>query len=362
MNLCLSVLVIISIQMINADNGNIRLVDGGASNQGRIELYSNNTWWKLCSYRFYGQAFQTVCRQLNLDVPSRYFYESEFGAGNLTYISTDFICDSVESSLFNCRQELWHGYCSADYSVGVVCGEMVYAACGGHKTDISGHLEFTRGPKPQEIQCEWTIGSQLADHILFNFPYYEAEYFCGYPEIRVWTHYGKNVMYSHSCMQIENGAIFKEIPSSNISLMVKIWEDFGSPPFLASYVAVNGGVQAGSLLLIGWSPNISNVTESSFDVQWPPLTNATNQPVAAYIVFVNWTSVYRYWDNQITGRILPSNATAATIRRLPSFQDFQVVVIAVDDLGKPFNSSAVFVRTLEGACIAGQDIFIAGLF
>ncbi|XP_068682562.1 uncharacterized protein [Montipora foliosa] len=220
-------------------------------------------------------------------------------------------------------------------------------ACGGHKTDISGHLEFTRGPKPHEIQCEWTIGSQLADHILFNFPYYEAEYFCGYPEIRVWTHYGKNVMYSHRCMQIENGAIFKEIPSSNISLMVKIWEDFGSPPFLASYVAVNGGVQAGSLL-IGWSPNISNVTESSFDVQWPPLTNATNQPVAAYIVFVNWTSVYRYWDDQITGRILPSNATAATIRRLPSFQDFQVVVIAVDDLGKPFNSSAVFVRTLEG--------------
>ena len=65
------------------------------------------------------------------------------------------------------------------------------------------------------------------------------------PEIRVWTHYGKDVMDRHSCEPMENGAILEEIPSSNISLMVKIRGDFGSPPFLASYAAVNGGLQAG---------------------------------------------------------------------------------------------------------------------
>ena len=54
----------------------------------------------------------------------------------------------------------------------------------------------------------------------------------------------------------------------------------------------------------------------------------------------------------MTGRIAPSNATLATIRRIPSFQSFQVVVIAVDASGRPFNSSAAYVRTLEGGKIA----------
>ena len=54
----------------------------------------------------------------------------------------------------------------------------------------------------------------------------------------------------------------------------------------------------------------------------------------------------------MTGRIVPSDATSATIRRMSSFRSFQVIVIAVDASGRPFNSSAVYVRTLEGGKIA----------
>ena len=107
--------------------GDIRLVDGDAPNQGRIEIYSNSTWWKLCSSGFYGQAFETVCRQLNRPLPSQKFSNSDFGAGNLTYLSTTFYCDTTKSSLLNCWQPWQYGHCGAENSVGVVCGDMVYA-------------------------------------------------------------------------------------------------------------------------------------------------------------------------------------------------------------------------------------------
>ena len=107
--------------------GDIRLVDGDAPNQGRIEIYSNSTWWKLCSSRFDGHAFETVCRQLNRPHPSQKFSNSDFGAGNLTYLSTTFYCDTTKSSLLNCSQPWQYGHCGAENSVGVVCGDMVYA-------------------------------------------------------------------------------------------------------------------------------------------------------------------------------------------------------------------------------------------
>lgn len=98
--------------------------------------------------------------------------------------------------------------------------------------------------------------------------------------------------------------------------------------------------------LSGWNPTITNVTDTSFAVQWPLLTGQISQPVSAYVVFVNWTTINE--GHEMTGRIVPSNVTSATIRRMPSFRSYQAIVIAVDTSGRPFNSSSVYVRTLEG--------------
>ena len=57
---------------------------------------------------------------------------------------------------------------------------VLFLACGvgGRKTNISGHLEFTRGPKPHEIQCEWAIDLS-SDHIVLILPSYESQGYCG---------------------------------------------------------------------------------------------------------------------------------------------------------------------------------------
>ena len=102
-------------------------------------------------------------------------------------------------------------------------------------------------------------------------------------------------------------------------------------------------------LLSGWIPTITNVTNTSFAVQWPLLTNQINQTVSAYMVFANWTTVYG--GQKVTDRIVSSNATLTTIRRIPSYRNYQVIVCAVDISGRSFNSSAIYVRTLEGGKI-----------
>ena len=58
-----------------------------------------------------------------------------------------------------------------------------------------------------------------------------------------------------------------------------------------------------------------------------------------------------YGGQKVTGRIVSSNATLTTIRRIPFYRNCQVIVCAVDVSGRPFNSSAVYVRTLEGGKI-----------
>ena len=49
-------------------HGAVRLVNGGATNQGRVEVCVGQTWGTVCDYRFYNSDSKVVCRQLGYDV------------------------------------------------------------------------------------------------------------------------------------------------------------------------------------------------------------------------------------------------------------------------------------------------------
>ncbi|XP_067024678.1 uncharacterized protein [Acropora muricata] len=229
---------------------------------------------------------------------------------------------------------------------------MAYAACGvgGRKTNISGHLDFKRGAKPHEVQCEWSIDLS-SDHIVLMLPSYENQGNCGNPEVKVKKPSGEEVLHMQRCR--DHDTVIKLIHSSSINLTVKMSGKFNSPRFVASYVGVSGGLRAATLRS-SWIPTTTNITHNSFAVQWPLLTNQINQTVSAYVVLANWTTVYG--GHQMTGKIVPLNATSATIRQIPSFRSYQVIVVAVDASGRPFNSSAVYVSTLEGVPRVGPWI------
>lgn len=108
--------------------GDVRLVDGGSDNQGRIEIYFNSTWWSICASHFNHEAFGTVCRMLNLPEPTERYHDSEFDSGNEPILPMDFSCDGHESALLNCRHEDYYDHhCHEGNTVGVVCGDIEMA-------------------------------------------------------------------------------------------------------------------------------------------------------------------------------------------------------------------------------------------
>ena len=64
-------------------------------------------------------------------------------------------------------------------------------------------------------------------------------------EIRVKKPSGEEVLHMYSCWHMDRGAVLKEVHSSSINLTVKMWGKFNSPPFVASYAGVSGGLRAG---------------------------------------------------------------------------------------------------------------------
>ena len=65
------------------------------------------------------------------------------------------------------------------------------------------------------------------------------------PEIRVRKPSGEEVLHMYRCAN--HDAVVKLVHSSSVNLTVKMWGKFNSPPFLASYVGVSGGLRAGEL-------------------------------------------------------------------------------------------------------------------
>lgn len=50
----------------NCNNGQVRLVNGSTSTQGRLEVCYNNVWGSVCGYNFNAVDGYVVCRELGL--------------------------------------------------------------------------------------------------------------------------------------------------------------------------------------------------------------------------------------------------------------------------------------------------------
>ena len=49
-------------------HGEVRLVNGATTNQGRVEVCVGQTWGTVCDHGFYSSGARVVCRQLGYDV------------------------------------------------------------------------------------------------------------------------------------------------------------------------------------------------------------------------------------------------------------------------------------------------------
>ncbi|XP_060590612.1 deleted in malignant brain tumors 1 protein-like isoform X2 [Ruditapes philippinarum] len=100
----------------------IRLVTppGGAANQGRVEVYFNNTWGTVCDDGFDSKAAGVVCGMLGFSrlgaVPKK------FTQGSGPILLDDLHCLGQETNILQCDAKGWgNNNCGHDEDVGVVC-------------------------------------------------------------------------------------------------------------------------------------------------------------------------------------------------------------------------------------------------
>ena len=101
--------------------GDVRLVGGSSTSEGRVEICRTNVWGTVCD-DFWGTPDATVvCRQLGFSaVGAIARTQAFFGAGTGNIFLDDVQCTGIEATLSDCQASITHNCVHAE-DAGVTC-------------------------------------------------------------------------------------------------------------------------------------------------------------------------------------------------------------------------------------------------
>ncbi|KAJ8034622.1 hypothetical protein HOLleu_21535 [Holothuria leucospilota] len=101
----------------------LRLVGGPSNSSGRLEVFFNNEWGTICDDGWDLVDATVACRELGYQVALFAYKQAFFGNGSGFIWLTNVQCGGNESSLAECKHEIFaEPQCSHHQDVGVLCG------------------------------------------------------------------------------------------------------------------------------------------------------------------------------------------------------------------------------------------------
>ncbi|XP_048013053.1 deleted in malignant brain tumors 1 protein [Megalobrama amblycephala] len=105
--------------------GEVRLVNGGSSCSGRVEVLRDNQWGTVCGDSWDMTDAEVVCRELGCGSPVEVKTDGYFGSGIGPIWMDDVKCTGTETSVKNCKSNGWGEHnCVHAKDAGVICREV----------------------------------------------------------------------------------------------------------------------------------------------------------------------------------------------------------------------------------------------
>ncbi|KAG5829999.1 hypothetical protein ANANG_G00319530, partial [Anguilla anguilla] len=123
----------------------LRLVGGEGGCSGRLEVFHEGSWRKVCGDSWDVMDVQVVCRQLGCGSAAKAHSNATFGTGNGTLWLTEVNCRGTEMHLWDCPHSVHqHSRCPHQNQAGVTCTVPL-----SESSSTAGTPAMTTKPKSQ---------------------------------------------------------------------------------------------------------------------------------------------------------------------------------------------------------------------